>query len=348
MHRRTLVPLLALVIAGCNPIYVIEAGMAQWEILRAREPIPDVILHPDTDARVRSKLSLVWEARRWAVTELEMDVGDSYTTLSDIGRDTLAMVLSAAHKDRLVPKTWWFPIVGSVPYRGYFDLEDAQNAQGDLERDGYDTYLRPTSAFSTLGWFSDPITTPLLRAHEVALVETVIHELAHNHLFVKGQVRFNESYANFVGMVAAKEFFCTREGGGPVTVWCLRATHRWNDAQRFSRFVDRVVHELESLYGREDLTSEQKIEVREEIFLASQERFRTEVRPEMQAGGFDFYLSIPLNNATLLARLRYYHRLPDFQRFLDSHDGDLREALAILRAAAETFEDPYDLLSTSR
>ncbi len=331
---------------SCNPIYVAQAGLAELEILRAREPIPDLILSPETDERTRGKLTLVREARAWAVDHLEMEVGDTYTTVSDIGRDTLAMVLSGARRDRLEPKTWWFPIVGRVPYRGYFSLDGALDAQQDLEKDGYDTYLRPTSAFSTLGWFSDPITSPLLRADEVALVETIIHELSHNHLFVKGQVRFNESFANFVGLAGSAEFFCTRPGGGSVTVWCLRAQNRWADAQRFSTFVDHVVDELTALYERTDLTSEQKIELREEIFVASKEEFRTEVQPQMSDRSFQFYLTLPLNNATLLARLRYYHRLTDFQDFLERQGGSMSDALRIIKDGVGGFEDPYQLFGS--
>ncbi len=224
--------LLLAVLAGgalataCSPIYVIKAGLAEAKILRARRPLPDVILDPATDERTRGKLTLVREARRYAIEELELDVGDSYTTFTPLEKDTLALVLSAAHRDRLVSKTWWFPVVGSIPYRGFFGVDDAKSEQRKLEEQGYDTYLRATGAFSTLGWFADPLVSSVLRADEVDVVATVLHELSHNHLFVKGQVRFNESFSNFVGRTAAADFFCTREGGGPDTVKCLRASAR--------------------------------------------------------------------------------------------------------------------------
>lgn len=197
---------------GCSPIYVIKAGWAEAKILRGRQPIPDVILSPETDERTRGKLTLAREAREFAMNELQLDVGDSYTTYTELERDTLAMVLSAAHRDRLVARTWWFPVVGRVPYRGFFDLDDALNEQSKLEDEGFDTYLRPTSAFSTLGWFSDPLLSTILRYDEVELITTIIHELSHNHLFVPGRVRFNESFATWVGRTGAVEFFCTRPG----------------------------------------------------------------------------------------------------------------------------------------
>ena len=201
--------------SACSPIYVIRAGIAEAKILRARRPIPEVILDPATDERTKTKLTFVVEARNYAIDEFGLDVGRSYTSFSQLKSDTLAMVLSAAHRDQLTPKTWWFPIVGRVPYKGYFNENAAIKEQGKLEEDGFDTFLRPTAAFSTLGWFADPLLSSLLRLDEVDLVETVLHELSHNHLFVKGQVRFNESYATFVGRAGAIEFLLQPSGGWP-------------------------------------------------------------------------------------------------------------------------------------
>ena len=250
-------PRVALALAGvslaascmaCSPVYVVKAGIAEARILRARRPITEVLADSTTDARMRAKLAYVLEARRFAADELGIDVGDSYTMFTQLDRDTLALVVSAAPKDQIAPVTWWFPIVGRVPYRGFFSLEDALDAEADLQAEGYDTYVRPTAAFSTLGWFNDPVLSSTLVADEVEVVTTVLHELAHQELFVPGQVGFNESFAEFVGRTAAIQFFCTREGGGADSVKCLRAQQRWRDEQRFSVFLGDFVSDLETLY----------------------------------------------------------------------------------------------------
>lgn len=329
---------------ACSPIYVIKAGIAEARILRARRPIPEVLNDTSVDAATRGKLSFVLEARRFAADELGIDVGDSYTMFTQLDRDTLAMVLSAAYRDRLASKTWWFPIVGRVPYKGYFSLDDALDAQADLESDGLDTYLRPTAAFSTLGWFNDPILSTVLRADDVEVVETVLHELSHQHLFVPGHVRFNESFATFVGRAGAARFFCTRPGGGPDTVKCHRARARWRDFQRFSVFIDALVAELQDVYGRADLSHEQKLQRREEIFADALRRFDEAVAPTFESVTFSTFRDTPLNNATLLARMRYYHRLPDFQALLDRYDGDLATLLSDLRQAVDGRADPFDAL----
>ncbi len=332
---------------GCSPIYVIQAGWAEAKILRARQPIPGVILAPDTDERIRGKLTLAREAREFARAQLRLDVGDSYTTYVRLERDTLAMVLSAAYRDRLAPRTWWFPIVGRVPYRGFFDLDDALEAQQELEAAGFDTYLRPTAAFSTLGWFSDPLLSTLLRYDEVELVATIVHELSHNHLYVPGRSRFNESFATWVGRAGAIEFFCSRAGGGPDTVWCGRARDRWQDAMRFSVFVDGLVADLQQVYGDSAASMEGKLARRDAVFELHRARFRAEVQPELRSLSFGSFLSLPLNNATLLSRMRYYHRLPDFGDFMESRGGSLAEAVADLAAQADADADPFGLLATT-
>ena len=329
--------------SACSPMYVIRAGIAEAKILRARRPIPDVILDPGTDERTKTKLTFVVEARNYAIDEFGLDVGRSYTSFSQLKSDTLAMVLSAAHQDQLTPKTWWFPIVGRVPYKGYFNENAAIEEQGKLEEDGFDTFLRPTAAFSTLGWFADPLLSSLLRLDEVDLVETVLHELSHNHLFVKGQVRFNESFATFVGRAGAIEFFCNRQGGGSDTVKCLRAQARWRDHQRFEEFIEGLVEQLQVVYQDTTLAYETKLTERERIFDRHLEIFANEVQPSFEASTYQSFLVTPLNNATLLTRIRYHHRLQDFQALLE-REGDLRLAIQYLEDGVDRVDDPFDLL----
>ncbi len=329
---------------ACSPVYVVKAGIAEMQILRARQPIHAVLNDSTVDAGTRGKLSYVLEARRFAAEELGIDVGDSYTMFTQLERDTLAMIVSAAYPDRLVPKTWWFPIVGHVPYKGHFSLESALNEQADLDAEGWDTWVRPTSAFSTLGWFNDPVLSSALRTDEVEVVATVIHELTHQHLFVPGQVAFNESMATFVGRIGAARFFCTREGSGPDSVKCLRALARWRDAQRFSDFLGSFMADLYAVYGNDALSPSEKVVARQPVFEDALEIFDTTVAPELESLTFAGFRQTPLNNATLLSRVRYYDRLARFDAFLETHDGDLVAALDDLKVRAPRADDPFALL----
>lgn len=342
--RAAVAAALFLALTGCSPVYVLKAGWAEAKILAAREPMAEVASDPAVPLRTRQQLRLVLDARAFARDSLGLRVGDSYTTFTRLESDTLAVVLSAAHRDRLVARTWWFPIVGRVPYRGFFDLDDALDEQRELEREGFDTYLRPTAAFSTLGWFSDPLLSTLLRLDDVELVETVLHELSHNHLFLPGHTTFNESFATFVGRVGAAEFFCRREGGGPDTVKCERARARWRDYVRFSAFLDGVVGDVERLYARDDLTREEKLQRRETVFEEARALFQ-EGQRTLEATTFQGFLDVPLNNATLLARMRYYHRLGEFALVVEQNRGDLRAAIGEIERRVGGAEDPFEAMA---
>ena len=328
--------------SGCSPVYVARAGWAEMKILTGRRPLDEVINDQRTDEETRRKLLLARQARAFAIHMLELDAGDSYTSFTQLETDTLAWVLSAAYKDRLESKTWWFPIVGRVPYKGYASQKAAEKAQSKLEAEGFDTYLRTTSAFSTLGWFADPLLSSLLRYDDVELVATIIHELSHNHLFVPGKVRFNESFATFVGRVGAIRFFCGLDGAQQ-TPDCTTAIHRLDDYGNFSSFLDGFVSQLEEIYAATSLTLEEKIQAREELLSRERERFAEPRRSErlpLIAG----FVNRPVNNAILLARMRYFHRLWGFSWLLREREGDLRAVISYFTEGVKTVEDPFELL----
>jgi predicted aminopeptidase len=343
MNRSTVsafLALLLLALAGCSPTYVLRAGYEQAKILSRRQPIDRMLEDPRTDSLTRAKLQVVVEARDFAAGVLALDVGRSYTTFAQLDSDTLLHVLSGSRKDAFAPHTWWFPIVGRVPYKGFFDRAAAEREEERLRRRGLDTYLRPAGAFSTLGWFNDPLLSTLLRAEEVQLANTVIHEVTHNTFFAPGQVRFNESFANFVGARGAIEFFCGRDG--EASPRCVRARGMWHDELLFGRFLSDVGESLDSLYAREDLTAEQKIERREAIFQEARREFREGLQPRFQASSFASFERLPLNNATLVGRRLYYHRLELFEGVWERYGRDLPLTIrALIAAARGNRADPY-------
>jgi predicted aminopeptidase len=327
---------LASSLIACSPGYVLRAAWEEARILARRRPIADILNDTAVEAETRAKLELVVQARGFAARELKLQVGDSYTSFSDIGRDTLALVLSASPVDQLAAYTWWFPIVGRVPYKGFFSLEAAEKERRKLESRHYDTYLRTTSAFSTLGWLPDPLLSTVLRQDSVGLVETVIHEVTHNTLFVAGQVKFNESFANFVGSVGAIEFFCARQAAPQL---CRLARDRWHDTVTLSEFLDRLWNDLDALYS-EDLPLETLLPRRRALLSESAERFRRDFAPRMRTPGLARYDPTRLNNASLIARHLYYHRLPLFKSLYHSL-GDLHEVIDRVAASVTETDDPW-------
>ncbi|HEX9710203.1 MAG TPA: aminopeptidase [Candidatus Thermoplasmatota archaeon] len=315
-------------VTACSPLYVIRAGIAEARILAARRPIPEVVLDPDTDPRTAGKLVLAMEAREYARDSLGLDVGDAYTSFTRLESDTLALVLSAAHRDRLESKTWWFPIVGRVPYRGFFDEDDALEEQRELEAQGFDTYLRPTAAFSTLGWFNDPLLSTTLRADSVDLVNTVIHELTHNRYFAKGEAVFNESFANFVGARGAEWFFRTRGD----TVRAERAVDRWADDRVLAAYWAQLYRRLDSAFRAHPGGSlrGQRIALRDSFYVDARRVLRDSVAPLWRTIDAGYADRVPLDNAALMARRIYLTDLERFEAVYDSAGRDVRAAIEML------------------
>lgn len=336
---RSSILVLVAAVSACSPLYVIRAGYEEAKILSRRRPIVRVIEDPATSEETRRKLRLVLQARDFAAHALDLNVGDSYTTYSWVDSDTLLLVITASEKDRFRAHTWWFPIVGHVPYKGFFNFDQARREAERLEQEGLDVQMRPSSAFSTLGWFNDPVLNTLLRYDEVSLAGTVIHELLHNTIYIPSRISFNESFANFVGERGAIEFFCNRDG--PEAESCRTAHDGWADNLTYAAFLSALVTELEELYARTDIGRDEKLVIREAIFDDARTRFTRDVEPELRTRLFRGFARRPLNNATLIGTRLYYDRLDLFEAVFQ-HYGDYRTTLhAIIDAARDTPDDPW-------
>lgn len=300
--------------------FLVRSAWEEARILLGREPLQELIADSGTPAERRSQFELVLAARAFAEQRLGLAAKDTYTTFSDIGEGTtLVHVLSASPKDKLAGHHWSYPIVGSVPYKGFFDEEAAKAEMRRLERLGYDTYLRPAGAFSTLGWFNDPLLSTALDDDPVELVVTVIHEIAHNTLWVPGDVRFNESYANFVGFRGAEMFFASRGDDEAAR----RCAAMWRDEKRLGAFYTDLEDDLLSLYGSG--LSRPEIERRRAGIFAR-------ARGTLRSLGLEVYdgsrlARNPINNARVIARRIYLTGLDEFDKMYQAKSGDLRAGI---------------------
>lgn len=329
--RPVLAVLLALAASGCATGYALRAAYEEACLLWRRQPI-QTVLAGNVDADTRTKLELTLAVRRFAADDLGLNVGGSYESMATVDATQIVHVVSAAPRDRLQAYTWWFPIVGRVPYRAYFDPADANALAAELDADGYDTYVRPALAFSTLGWFDDPLLSSLLRYDQERLAETIIHELLHSTIYVPGQAAFNESFATFAGYRGAERFFLDRDHPAPARVTAAR----WADALTFSTFLGGAIARLEAAYTRGIDPP-----ARTELFAAiqaeaAQQRWLTD-----EYAGFT---QQPLNNAVILHDRLYADRLAVFENAYLRHAGDLRATIAWIRATIAGHDDPYGAL----
>jgi len=325
--------------------WLVRAAWEEGRILAGRRPIAALVADPATDRRTRDKLALVLAARAFAADSLGFPARAAFTRYTDIGRDTLVLVLSAARRDTLAAHAWWFPVVGRVPYKGFFARGEAEDEARRLAARGLDTYLRTAGAFSTLGWFDDPLLNTTLVADSVDLVDTVIHELAHNAYYAPGQVPFNESFASFAGARGAEQFFRVRGD----TASARRAVERWTDARRLGAFWARYARAVDSAYAA---TRGGPVAARTAARAAVEARARAElgrwVAPKLAA--FDgrpddaarWAARVNLGNAALLARLTYAGELDVFESVYRREGEDVRRAVARIVALARASErDAY-------
>jgi predicted aminopeptidase len=325
---------LATLVMGCAPGYVLRAAYEEAKILWRREPIATVLARDDLDPASRRKLELVRAAREFA-RRVGLDVGGSFSSLSYVDARQTVWVVTAAPRTSLAPYTWWFPIVGSIPYKGFFDRGRADREAAALEARGYDTYVRSAAAFSTLGWFDDPVLRHWLKGDEVFLVDLVLHELYHRTFFLKGAraSTFNESVANFVGHRGAIAFFAERSEDVALG---RRAEERWEDELRFARFAGQLVERLEALYAGADEAA--VLAARADVFAAA----RTELAAlRLREPRVKDVATAPLNNAVVI-QYRLYDTDLDLLEAVWRRAGGLRRALDFIeRAAARRPDAPF-------
>jgi predicted aminopeptidase len=333
-----LIVLFALTPTGC---YLSRAGWEEAKILARRRPIAELVRDSAIAPPTRAKLRLVLQARAFASDSLRLRAKESFTTYSRLERDTLVLVVNAAYRDALKRYTWWFPIVGRVPYKGYFDFDAAKAAAEDLERRGFDVYLRPASAFSTLGWFNDPLLPTTLEEDSLELANTVIHELTHNTFYAKGQAVFNESFANFVGARGAAWFFRSR--GQPDAEAEVEA--RWHDEKLLARFWERTYNSLDSAYKAHPTSRLERLAARDTVYARARTELVYTAGPQLRTVGPRALERVRLDNAALLARRVYLTDLDLFDTVFEREDRDLRRTLTrIIGLARSRPKDPYGAL----
>src|SRR5688572_30604813 len=316
--------LLAAFFVGPTGCYLARGAWEEGRILARRQPITKLVADPRTDTLVRRKLALVLSARNYARDSIGLATEESFTTYSKLDKDTLVLVLSVAYRDKLEPYTWWFPIVGRVPYKGFFDFETARREAKSFDARGFDVVLRPSPAFSTLGWFNDPLTSVALARDTLELVNTVIHEVTHNTFYAPGQAAFNESFASFVGARGAAAFFRTR--GSPEAA--ARVDAEWEDDKLLGDFWTQLSISLDSAYAAHLDNREWRIAVRATIYMRARRALVSDIGPRLKAIGPFYVQRVPLDNASLLARRVYAKDLHMFDRVYEREGKNLRRAIA--------------------
>ena len=311
--RRLVVIAAALALSGC---YYMQAARGQLEINRKREPIEEVVAAETTSPQLAAQLQVVTEARQFSIDELGLPDNDSYRSYADLERNFVVWNIIAAPEFSMQAKTWCYPIVGCVSYRGYFSEEKARDKVADLRADGYDVALGGVSAYSTLGRFADPILNTMTHWGEEDLVAVMFHELAHQVLYIKDDTEFNESFATAVEEIGMERWLTRRQQTDKLGAWRAQRELR----TEFTSLVARTRDELSTLYdsGMTDADKRQQKQVLLEQF-AGQARQLFAANDSPAPG----WLDTELNNARLVSTSLYHGRLQEFRDLLAECEDDL-------------------------
>ena len=345
---------LLLTFYSCSPLYVMRAGWEEAGILMRREKISKLIEEPETKTELKRKLQLVLDARKFSES-IGLKPKGSFTQYSTVDRDVLVWVLSASEKLSFTPVTWWFPIVGRIPYKGFFEKKDGLKALRKLTQKGYDASLRPSPAFSTLGWFNDPLLSTMIDHDDVALVNTVIHEVLHNTIWIPDHANFNETLANVVGAQGAIRFF---ESSASTSLALSKeetiqlARDRMHDERIYARYLGICVKKLKKFYNslserdrKEEELKKIALKKRKALFNSLAELWES-FSKEARTEGYKRPIS-GLNNARIIAQHIYQDRPEIIYSLFKSCDKSfscfLNELQAIKKGVVDDGKDPYDL-----
>lgn len=326
-------------VAGCETShYYHQAISGEYEILKHRQPIAALLTDPKTDPKLKQKFELIIQLRAFAERELKLPVNKHYLTYVDLQRPFAVWNVHAAPVLSLEPKKWWYPLVGRLKYRGYF-LEKEARAYGErLAQEGEDVYVEGVEAYSTLGWFADPLMNTFIYHAEPDLAETIFHELTHQRVFLGGDTDFNEAFATTVAEEGVRRWYLAK-GDEPGYQRYL------TELQRNRQFVELIMNtraRLLALYGdpkKPNSVSSLDLSAGAPWMLAEKARIISELRSGYEKlkaswGGYaayDGWFGRSLNNAQLNTIAVYYLLVPGFQKMLRSEGGDLEHFYKAVR-----------------
>ncbi len=310
--------LLGWLLSGCAELrYYGQAVAGQWRLLRQRRPVDRVLADPATPADLQQRLETARRLRDFASTELALPENGSYRSYADLHRPYVVLNVFAAPEFSLQLREWCFPVVGCVNYRGYFNADAAKLLADSLRAQGEDVYLGSVPAYSTLGWFDDPLLNTFIDWPTGRFAELIFHELAHQRLFIAGDTDFNESFATFVGQLGARRWL--ERHGTPEESKAYADYNRRHE--EFLALLLASRQQLERLYASSESAAAKRAG-KHRLLAELCERYRALKQNWGGYAGYDSWFADDLNNAKLGAVHAYTRFVPAFETLFARSGGD--------------------------
>nr|WP_246431179.1 aminopeptidase [Prosthecobacter dejongeii] len=315
---------LGLALTSCSTVgFYTQALRGQVEILSKASPVDKVLADPKSKPLLKEKLNTVAQVRKYAQEHLGLPAEGQYERYTNLGRRYVVWVIFATPEFSVEAKRWWYPLVGSVKYRGFFKESLAEKEAEKLRAEGLDVYVGGVEAYSTLGYLRDPLLNTFLGRDDASLAELIFHELTHQRIYLQGDTDFNEALATVVG----------REG----TRRWLRSQDRLQDLAQYEKemrvekdFIREVLQtrtEVARLYAQKDLDEKAMREGKQAAFVRM--KLRLEAMNKRYGGSLklDRWFKKPMNNARLNTLATYYDLVPAFEARLRAKGGDIEAFL---------------------
>ena len=320
----------ALAVGGCSAIEFYWQGFAgQLDLLARARPIPEVA-ESTSDPVLKAKLERAQEMRAFASRELALPDNGSFTRYADLGRPYVVWNVFAAPALSLAPRQWCFPVAGCVAYRGYFAEDDARAEGARLAAEGYDVHVAGVPAYSTLGYFDDPVLSTFIRARDTEVARLIFHELAHQIVYVKDDSSFNESFAVAVEEEGLARWSAAHPGNAQFAQDVARMRRLRAD---FRTLIRDTRDRLAALYAS-DLPESEKLARKAAIFADMRTEYEHVKAGWDGAPVFDRWFASGANNAGIVAAGLYADRVPQFTALLAAEGGDLPRFYARVRELA--------------
>lgn len=311
----------ALTLSGCAEVgYYSHILRGEMSLLHQRVAIAKVIADAATDPKLKARLELVQEARAFSIRSLALPDNGSYTLYADVHRPYVVWNVFAAPEFSLKGREWCFPFVGCLQYRGYYEESRANEKATELKGKGDDVYVSGISAYSTLGWFDDPVLSTMLKWTDDHLIDTLFHELGHQVLYIKGDTTFNESFATFIGEEGLREFRASRGDPPP-------DPKRQERSDQFLALLMDTRSRLETLYAK-PLPADEMREAKQAEFAALRDRYAALKASWNGYSGYDSWFEGEVNNARLLPIGLYQQWVPAFAALFDENGRDWKKFYA--------------------
>ena len=325
---------------GCQTIaYYSQAAKGQAQVLFGQKRISGMVKDPEVSQKLKDRLKLVLELRKFARNELKMNPKGNYLKYRNLNRKYVLWVVYAAPPLSVKLKTWWYPVAGKFTSRGFFAEADARKFAADLQEEGMDVYVGGAPAYSTLGWFNDPVLNTFIHYPDADLAELIFHELAHHHLFVSGDATFNESFATAVAQIGVARWLKTNRGTEQHDVYLARCDRRHNLSELLA--VSRS--NLKKLFSS-NKTEQEKREGKKELKAPLKKDLVALSESDPAYRKLAVWARRTINNAVLGARSVYHRHVPAFYALYEQNDQDMEAFLKEVEKIARLQKKERDSL----